>query len=52
MDQSAARTDRRSQLAMVSFFALTVLLALAAGLTFENARTNTTLSVVVLGLMY
>lgn len=51
MDQTAARTDRRSQLAMASFLALTVLLALAAGLVFENTRTNTSLSVVVLGLM-
>ena len=51
MDRTDAKQDRRSQIAMASFFALTALLALAAALSADHAQTNASLRAAVFGSM-
>ena len=51
MDRTETKTDRRSQIAMSSFFALTAFLALTAVLTAKDAQTNLPLRATVLGLV-
>jgi hypothetical protein len=51
MDRTDAKQDRRSQIAMASFFALTGLLAVAAALSADHAQPNAPLRAALFGTM-